>query len=108
MIALNLLLVFVFDFSDTKKIVPLYYIFPVLASVVIQIYPMSKSEISNGPKIILWFLKWLLGYLGYASGNCFYRVEGYDELFKAPDYDTRVNTLEWYVNMTYLIIVHQA
>lgn len=47
MIALNLLLVFVFDFSDTKKIEPFYYIFPVLASIVLQIYPMANSKIYN-------------------------------------------------------------
>jgi hypothetical protein len=43
----------------------------------------------------------VLDYLGYANGNCFYRVEGYDDLFKAPDYNARVNTLEWYLNKAY-------
>jgi hypothetical protein len=47
MIALNLLLVFVFDFSDTKRIEPVYYAGPFVLATILVTIPAAQGIYYN-------------------------------------------------------------
>lgn len=100
MIALNLLLVFVLDFTDTKKIEFLYYLIPMTLATSLVIYPIMKSIYFMLDFVKTWReteakLVSETDWFGYDNGNCFFRYDK-DLKLTQEEYFDRLYVIEWY------------